>query len=310
MMSRKFLDNIDLKIFFLNFIIFVDLSGIADRFQTNHASELRNILRTVFFMHDLSSNPEDDEDEKGNSAMGQVTVQMGQFSNDINDTPVEEGIDACLDFLQLCDRYSDGASLQDLSPSQDLPIPGDVSPPVSRHCDNFEETATLRGESQTQSSVPSIDSNGRAPFGFEFRNGRSNSEVGGISVSSSSSSLSSGQNSSSIHPNANLPTMFVPGSNSMLAHSIVPISDDGAPQIGSIQPGTNLLNPPAWIPDELVNTCFSCSQTFNLIRRRHHCRRCGYIFCHQCCKNFVFLRCFGYNDPVRVCNQCLTFHQD
>ena len=37
-----------------------------------------------------------------------------------------------------------------------------------------------------------------------------------------------------------------------------------------------------WIPDHKVNSCFSCNERFNIIKRKHHCRLCGRIYCHSC----------------------------
>ena len=104
-----------------------------------------------------------------------------------------------------------------------------------------------------------------------------------------------------------LPTIFFPHNDSLnptsyFAHSMMPISESSSAT-------RNLLLPPTWIPDELVNTCSLCAQVFNLIRRRHHCRRCGNIFCHQCSNNYISLKCFGYAKPVRVCNRCLVMHE-
>jgi hypothetical protein len=37
-----------------------------------------------------------------------------------------------------------------------------------------------------------------------------------------------------------------------------------------------------WVPDEAVHSCFTCSTPFTFLRRRHHCRACGNIFCAEC----------------------------
>lgn len=46
----------------------------------------------------------------------------------------------------------------------------------------------------------------------------------------------------------------------------------------TLQPRT----PTTWIPDERVQRCFSCNVQFSLLRRKHHCRSCGRIFCASC----------------------------
>jgi len=37
-----------------------------------------------------------------------------------------------------------------------------------------------------------------------------------------------------------------------------------------------------WVPDEAVTRCYSCSCEFSSIIPKHHCRKCGQIFCHSC----------------------------
>ncbi|CAJ1385743.1 unnamed protein product, partial [Effrenium voratum] len=38
-----------------------------------------------------------------------------------------------------------------------------------------------------------------------------------------------------------------------------------------------------WLPDSAASSCMACDATFTLIRRRHHCRSCGRLFCERCC---------------------------
>lgn len=40
-----------------------------------------------------------------------------------------------------------------------------------------------------------------------------------------------------------------------------------------------------WEQDEMVSTCKICLKDFNVSRRKHHCRRCGGIFCNDCSDN-------------------------
>lgn len=41
----------------------------------------------------------------------------------------------------------------------------------------------------------------------------------------------------------------------------------------------NVVN---WVSDNDVKLCPSCAKSFNITRRRHHCRLCGGIMCHNC----------------------------
>jgi len=64
---------------------------------------------------------------------------------------------------------------------------------------------------------------------------------------------------------------------------------------------------PEWQPDERVPSCSNpqCGASFNLLRRRHHCRACGKIFCNKCCNFWILLpKAFGFNLPERTCVNC------
>jgi len=37
-----------------------------------------------------------------------------------------------------------------------------------------------------------------------------------------------------------------------------------------------------WAPEDVVKLCPNCAKSFNLTRRRHHCRLCGCIMCNDC----------------------------
>ncbi|XP_065827912.1 lateral signaling target protein 2 homolog [Oscarella lobularis] len=67
----------------------------------------------------------------------------------------------------------------------------------------------------------------------------------------------------------------------------------------------SVQEPPVWLSDETSVGCSDCRVAFTLIRRRHHCRNCGKIFCAPCSSNVASLPHFGYDRPVRVCNQCV-----
>ena len=65
---------------------------------------------------------------------------------------------------------------------------------------------------------------------------------------------------------------------------------------------------PRWVSDRDRTHCSICSSAFTLLRRRHHCRLCGELVCHQCSPNkhqiaspFFFA---AQDEPVRVCTPC------
>ncbi|XP_046494771.1 FYVE, RhoGEF and PH domain-containing protein 2 isoform X4 [Equus quagga] len=67
------------------------------------------------------------------------------------------------------------------------------------------------------------------------------------------------------------------------------------------------LRAPQWIRDKMVTMCMRCQEPFNaLMRRRHHCRACGYVVCARCSDYRAELKYDG-NRPNRVCLDCYTF---
>ncbi|XP_031791244.1 lateral signaling target protein 2 homolog isoform X5 [Piliocolobus tephrosceles] len=67
-------------------------------------------------------------------------------------------------------------------------------------------------------------------------------------------------------------------------------------------------DPPEWVPDEACGFCMACKAPFTVIRRKHHCRSCGKIFCSRCSSHSAPLPRYGQVKPVRVCTHCYMFH--
>lgn len=62
-----------------------------------------------------------------------------------------------------------------------------------------------------------------------------------------------------------------------------------------------------WDKDSDVDACTSCGVRFHMILRwKHHCRKCGHIFCSECAPsdNKLSIPEFGYLEPVRHCLRC------
>ncbi|CAM9128315.1 unnamed protein product [Discosporangium mesarthrocarpum] len=120
--------------------------------------------------------------------------------------------------------------------------------------------------------------------------------------------------------------VFSPAGSSMRSLTATPFGfPDGATRpsrSGSYNPSaggaasllSTHLRTYAWAPDEEAMECMGvCGRTFTLFLRRHHCRCCGGIFCHDCSKQ----RCL-IPDPIvpphknaldpthlyRVCDAC------
>ncbi|GAB9472334.1 Zinc finger protein [Globisporangium polare] len=64
--------------------------------------------------------------------------------------------------------------------------------------------------------------------------------------------------------------------------------------------------PPRWVKDEVIDACSLCSDAFDLFNRKHHCRGCGLVYCKACASNSDRVVKFGFLEPVRLCNTCVS----
>lgn len=63
---------------------------------------------------------------------------------------------------------------------------------------------------------------------------------------------------------------------------------------------------PSWEQDVEASSCFGCQKEFTALRRRHHCRRCGNVFCDPCSQQRAKLLLFAIREPARVCDRCFV----
>lgn len=61
---------------------------------------------------------------------------------------------------------------------------------------------------------------------------------------------------------------------------------------------------PAWKEDAEATCCFRCRSEFTTLKRRHHCRACGQIFCNACSSKTAPIPKYGIEKEVRVCDLC------
>eukprot|EP00735_Rhodelphis_limneticus_P011262 TRINITY_DN4342_c0_g1::TRINITY_DN4342_c0_g1_i1::g.21167::m.21167 TRINITY_DN4342_c0_g1::TRINITY_DN4342_c0_g1_i1::g.21167 ORF type:complete len:596 (-),score=103.44,sp/Q7Z3T8/ZFY16_HUMAN/42.42/1e-16,FYVE/PF01363.16/5.4e-19,START/PF01852.14/9.8e-05,START/PF01852.14/3.7e+03,FYVE_2/PF02318.11/0.0024,RRP7/PF12923.2/0.14,RRP7/PF12923.2/1.2e+02,CRCB/PF02537.10/0.55,HypA/PF01155.14/1.1 TRINITY_DN4342_c0_g1_i1:238-1989(-) len=57
-----------------------------------------------------------------------------------------------------------------------------------------------------------------------------------------------------------------------------------------------------WVKDSEAANCFGCTAKFTLLRRRHHCRACGKVFCAVCSSRRMVLPSSEFSK--RVCEKC------
>lgn len=72
-------------------------------------------------------------------------------------------------------------------------------------------------------------------------------------------------------------------------------------------PHKSLIPRTDWVQDKDVNTCQGCDAPFTLLNRRHHCRRCGRIFCNNCCiKPIDILSDTGTDRLCKLCKAVMA----
>ncbi|CAH6720042.1 hypothetical protein CLIB1444_03S03114 [[Candida] jaroonii] len=82
-----------------------------------------------------------------------------------------------------------------------------------------------------------------------------------------------------------------------------------------------LRQPPTrkhWIKDETVYQCSepSCDKEFNFFERRHHCRKCGKIYCKEHTSHFLYINHLaqfttgGRGTLSRVCDNCIEEYNE
>lgn len=65
--------------------------------------------------------------------------------------------------------------------------------------------------------------------------------------------------------------------------------------------------------DYSVDECKQCSLEFRLLKRKHHCRHCGGVFCNECTMEKTEIPEMNIKKPARVCAECrelLLEHKD
>lgn len=73
-----------------------------------------------------------------------------------------------------------------------------------------------------------------------------------------------------------------------------------------------------WIRDESVNKCGipTCSKVFNFFERRHHCRKCGGIYCKEHTSHYLYINHLaqfttgGRGTLSKVCDNCIEEYNE
>ncbi|KAH8284180.1 hypothetical protein KR054_011687, partial [Drosophila jambulina] len=299
--------------------LFVCIAGVADQLQTNFASDLRQILRSVFLMNMSSAQEEIDIPEKTKES------ELFEFRASENDVIQEsagsnqsiysaEEVNPELDNVFSAggsggeggarngnpanpQRHSAGASMQrnhtiDLAmATQNGEGSGGGAAASRSHVTRSrslgdQESAGTTHQQQEQHQQQHQQQQHQQQLQIQLQRQRNNSVGSNTPSSASSTSSSSEQNS---------PVSARSGSRRRLQ------SNNETQMPAS---ATTTLAPPAWIPDGKAPRCMACQTPFTAFRRRHHCRNCGGVFCGVCSNSSAPLPKYGLTKAVRVCREC------
>ncbi|XP_044038306.1 pleckstrin homology domain-containing family F member 2-like [Siniperca chuatsi] len=79
-------------------------------------------------------------------------------------------------------------------------------------------------------------------------------------------------------------------------------------QGSSRQPGSTFAV--SWIPDQAAFKCMRCFNKFTATKRRHHCRKCGFLVCNSCSKHRAVIGHIHPTKKLRVCHLCHTRNEE
>lgn len=105
-----------------------------------------------------------------------------------------------------------------------------------------------------------------------------------------------------LQPNEVVPVFEVPGQTASVPEN----EEETGVEVQEALPLPSFVGV-RWVPDSDCEQCTACGTAFTLVRRRHHCRNCGRIFCSRCSANSLPLPDLGYDRKVRVCNLCFLY---
>ena len=282
--------------------LYVCISGAADQLQSNYASDFRAILRVVFTMNVTQDEPED--------------FEQPQQINEMPENSCEE-VDSSASGSQSFTQSNSTENEAELETNTEANADAESIEGAAANAD--EALASVQG---LQESLPDLD------LGTDALHSEMSEKLYRSMPSATSSTSSSDEPDSNnrgvsyaqnldlhLHREENNPALAQNSEFYQPEPTLLGIAD---PHVGSPQETLAtesnfytsrpvpppLSAPPSWIPDSAAPQCMGCLEAFTFVKRRHHCRACGKVFCSRCSNHFLPLPHFGLDRPVRVCNRC------
>ncbi|XP_001358285.4 lateral signaling target protein 2 homolog [Drosophila pseudoobscura] len=294
--------------------LFVCIAGVADQLQTNFASDLRQILRSVFLMN--MSSVEEEQIEIPEKTKESELFEFRASENDVIQESAgsnqsiysAEEVNPELDnVFSAGSRHSAGATMQ-RNNTIDNPSSSNTSSSSATTRNHVTRSRSLGDQETIARSMPAPvhqqeqemqqqqdhqqQQQHQHQVQVQLQRQRNNSVGSNTPSSASSTSSSSEQNS---------PVSTRSGSSRRRLQSN---NETQMPSSTSTATAAATLAPPAWIPDGKAPRCMSCQTPFTAFRRRHHCRNCGGVFCGVCSNATAPLPKYGLTKAVRVCREC------
>jgi len=284
--------------------LYVCISGAADQLQTNFAGDFRSILKYVFIMNSSQDEEEDEDDvpetdEKSNESLSlsdneESDVVTGELSPDAVS-------------LEAPDPESPGATSEAAAVSRTRGEGG---------LECGEDALMTESEQSYLRSLPSqVAAAGRSAVLLS-----TSPPAGLASMPVYASNLDyhmgeSGVLGGGAGPEAGDQARFYQPEPALLTIASGDLGPGPGPaeeqEVGGLGSGPRQVeSPPAWIPDSMAPLCMGCGAAFSLVKRRHHCRSCGRVFCAKCSPNQVPLPRYGIQKAVRVCNRCYIYYMN
>lgn len=278
--------------------LFVCIAGVADQLQTNFASDLRQILRSVFLINTtqqedeipIPEKPKEHDMFEFRASENDVIHENSGGSNQsiYSAEEVSPEVDCVFENNAVMMATNRGDRSSSLGSDDRVRIQQNSH--IERSRSLGETPCEIDGQPTTRNQIRQYNDNNKKTSSVRERSRKSNSNHD----SDSSSPESYTPEHSPINNNH--------VNSSGAAHQQA--AQHNCRTVSCRTSDNSNEKPPRWIPDEQAPRCMSCAVLFTAFRRRHHCRNCGGVFCGVCSNSSAPLPKFGLLKAVRVCRNC------